>query len=72
MAEVSEAIVEVPSGSLLPVSRDPDDDHVLAAAVVGEADCIVTGDKDLLVLDPYEGIRIVTPREFLDVLEGQS
>ena len=47
------------------VCRDPDDDNVLALAVSGECDCIITGDKDLLVLKAYEGIAILTPREFI-------
>jgi predicted nucleic acid-binding protein len=41
----------------------------LEAAVAGEADYIVTGDKDLLVLHPFEGIPIVGPAEFLEALE---
>ena len=52
------------SGNLR-VCRDPNDDMVLECAVVSGAQFIVTGDKDLLVLDPYNGIRIVTPAEFL-------
>lgn len=50
---------EVPS-----VSRDPDDDEVLAAAVAGGAEAIVTGDRDLLVLRSHRGIPILTPAEF--------
>ena len=48
-----------------PVCRDPDDDVVLATAVAGQADAVVTGDQDLLVLKVYERIRILTPREFV-------
>jgi putative PIN family toxin of toxin-antitoxin system len=48
------------------VCRDPDDDNILAAAVNGKCDCIVTGDKDLLVLKEYEGVDIFRPRDFLD------
>jgi uncharacterized protein len=47
-----------------PVCRDPDDDLVLAAAQAGECDCIVTGDKDLLVLERFRQIPIVTPADF--------
>lgn len=50
-----------------PVCRDPDDDMVLAAARAGRCDCIVTGDKDLLILDYFEGIPIVTPMMFWKV-----
>lgn len=47
-----------------PACRDPDDDHVLAAAQSGKRDCIVTGDKDLLVLRRFRGMPILTPSEF--------
>ncbi len=48
-------------------SRDPDDDKFLDLAVAERAEVIVSGDEDLLVLDPFQGIRIVKPRAFLDV-----
>ncbi len=51
-----------------PTSRDPDDDKFLALAMIGEADAVITGDKDLLVLGIFEGIPIVTPAEFLRTL----
>lgn len=50
------------------VSRDAKDDKFLACAVEAKADYIVTGDEDLLVLKDYEGIKIITPREFVDIL----
>ena len=46
------------------VCRDPNDDPVLAAAIAGKCDCIITGDKDLLVLKEYDGIEIVSPGDF--------
>lgn len=45
--------------------RDPKDDKFLELALSGQADCLVTGDKDLLVLNPFRGIPILTPRAFL-------
>jgi putative PIN family toxin of toxin-antitoxin system len=48
----------------VPVCRDPDDDRALAAALAGGVGCIVTGDKDLLILEEYRGIRIVAPDGF--------
>ena len=45
--------------------RDPKDDKFLEAAVAGEADCIVSGDADLLDLTPFEDIPILRPAEFL-------
>ncbi len=47
------------------VCRDPEDDQILELAVNGNATYIVTGDADLLVLNPFRGIEIVTPAEFL-------
>ena len=49
--------------------RDPDDDKFLELAVTGEATHIVTGDRDLLVMHPFRGISIVSPRDFLKSLE---
>lgn len=47
------------------VCRDPDDDGVLATAVAGEAEAIVSGDADLLTLSNYAGIEILSPRQFV-------
>lgn len=47
-----------------PVCRDPDDDTVLASALAGNCRCLVTGDKDLLVLGRFQEIAIVTPTDF--------
>ena len=49
----------------LPISRDPDDDAVIACAVFAECELIVSGDKDLLDLRQYDSIRILTAAEFL-------
>jgi len=49
-------------------SKDPDDDKYLAAAIEGRAAFVVAGDADLLDLKEYGGIRIVSPRVFLDLL----
>jgi putative PIN family toxin of toxin-antitoxin system len=46
------------------VCRDPDDDNVLAAAIEGKCDCIITGDKDLLIIKQYGDIDILSPSEF--------
>ena len=50
------------------VSPDPDDDKFLACALEAQADCIVTGDADLLSLGCYQGVAILRPREFLERL----
>lgn len=49
-------------------SKDPDDDKYLAAAIEGRAGFVVAGDSDLLDLKEYDGIRILSPRAFLDLL----
>jgi len=48
-----------------PVCRDPDDDAVLALALAAKVDCIVAGDDDLLVLETFQGIAIITPAQAL-------
>jgi putative PIN family toxin of toxin-antitoxin system len=53
-----------------PVCRDADDDWVLAAALAGGAEMIVTGDPDLLVLGTHQGIGIVSPRQFIERIHG--
>ena len=45
--------------------RDPEDDRILELAVNGYADFVITGDADLLAMDPFRGTRIVTPADFL-------
>ena len=54
-----------------PVCRDPDDDTVLGTAIAGEAQCIITGDKDLLSLGQYAGIDIFKPNAFEDYEKKQ-
>lgn len=49
----------------VPELRDPDDAIVLATALAANAEAIVTGDRDLLVLNEFSGIPIVTPQDFL-------
>jgi uncharacterized protein len=51
------------------VDEDPDDNKYIACAKQVKADYIVTGDRHLLDLKEYRGIRIVTPTEFLRILE---
>lgn len=61
----------VPEPLPRPVRRDHDDDPAPAAAVAAAADCIITDDRDLLVLRAYEGIRLLSPRQFLEWLDGK-
>lgn len=52
------------------VCRDPDDVKVLGLALAARADCIVTGDKDLLVLGKWQGIAILSPRSFAEMIRS--
>ena len=56
LVEITETITEC---------RDPKDDKFLELAINGKAACIVSGDKDLLILTPFREIPILTPAEFL-------
>ena len=47
--------------------RDPDDDKLLETAMMGAADCLVTGDWDLLNMSPFQNIPILSPTGFLDL-----
>ena len=48
--------------------RDPKDNFLLEAAIAGGAEYIITGDNDLLVLDPFNDIKILNPKDFKDLL----
>jgi uncharacterized protein len=64
------ALCEIVSPAPLaqPVCRDPDDDAILACAKAANANLIVSGDKDLLVLGTFEGIPILTAVQALQRL----
>ncbi len=49
--------------------RDPKDNHILELALSGETNIIVTGDKDLLVMNPFRNIEIMSVEQFLVILE---
>ena len=74
---IEEIIRDILSYSRLVVSRkitvkelrDVKDTKIIACAMSGEANYIVTGDKDLLVLKEYKSIKIVTPNAFLHLLK---
>lgn len=47
-------------------SRDENDDMIIESALIGKARYIITGDKDLLILEKYKTVAILTPQEFLN------
>jgi len=67
------AMIAAPTDAPRVLPTDPDDDHVIAAAVAGQADLIASGEKcDLLPLGSFQGILIVTAREAVEQLEARS
>jgi putative PIN family toxin of toxin-antitoxin system len=48
------------------VSDDPDDDKFIACAIAGDAEIIISGDRDLIKIGEHKGVKIVTPRKFVD------
>jgi putative PIN family toxin of toxin-antitoxin system len=54
------------------ICRDPDDGNILGAAEAAQAQFIITGDDDLLVLQQYRGCRIVRPRSYWEIQAGQD
>ena len=66
-----EAIAEVVTPVEIPrVCRDPDDDQILAIAVIGTVDALVTGDADLLALGAHRGVNISSIVDFEVLARG--
>lgn len=73
--EILESTAEiVPAiGETIPaIGRDVKDDYLLAYAVVGQADYLVTGDKDLLVLEEIAGVKIISTVVFAELLSAAA
>ena len=64
-------LVEV-AGVVTGAATHPADDLILATAVAGNVDYLVTGDRQLLALGEYDGIQIVSPATFMDILRSQD
>ena len=62
----------MPTVTISGVTTHPEDDLVLAVAASARVDYLVTGDKPLQRLGAYRGVRVVSPRAFLDLLEATS
>ena len=65
---------EIPliTAAIPPITRDPKDDYLIAYAVIGQADYLVSGDKDLLVLQTAGTVAIVDSGQFRQVLRKQG
>ncbi len=72
LQSLAEESVLVSGGVTVRVSRDPEDDKFLGAAIEGNARYVVTGDKDLLDLKRYRGVQIVRPTTFVRLLRKEE
>lgn len=59
-------LVALPELKSTNICRDPKDEKFLTLASLYKPDCIVSGDEDLLILNPFRAIPILTPRQFLE------
>jgi putative PIN family toxin of toxin-antitoxin system len=59
------SVTMIPITEHIVACRHPKDDKFLSLAVSGNADLILTGDNDLLVLHPFQGIDIISPTDYL-------
>ena len=70
LAGIEEASILIVDPPVLKViTQDPYDDNILACAVAAQVDYLVSGDGHLKRLGSYEGIQIVSPSEFLNILQ---
>lgn len=65
VATLMQSATWVDTTETIRICRDPKDDKFLDAATAGRLECLVSGDGDLLSLDPFRGIRILKPAAFL-------
>ena len=54
--------------SVTQITADPDDDHIIACALAANADYIISGDDHLLKIKQYNGIRMLSPKQFLEII----
>lgn len=64
------SVIVQPDSAVIGVADDLEDDRIIGVAVASGASMVVTGDKGLLAVERYGDIRMLTPREFLQLLES--
>lgn len=62
--------IVAPQQKLNIIKQDPDDNVILECAIEGKAGYIVSGDRHLLALKQYRGIKIITARQFIETLKS--
>ncbi|MCD4666521.1 putative toxin-antitoxin system toxin component, PIN family [archaeon] len=67
---IMNSIIVEPKRRINVVKDDPDDDKIIEVAVEGKSDYIVSQDKHLLKIKQFEDIKIITPKEFLEIFEN--
>ncbi len=72
VAALKEVAITIEVPGLIKVCRDPDDDQLLEIAVLCKAKCVVSGDQDLLVLNPFRDIPVLTPAQFIESVNKVS
>lgn len=69
---LSNADLVAPNFTLKVIEKDPADDRILECAVEGEADYLISGNKHLLEVKEFQGIKIITAKQMLEILEAGS
>jgi putative PIN family toxin of toxin-antitoxin system len=68
----AEATLVIPASTVRGIGEDAEDDLVIATAVSGQAQYLVTGDRVLQGIGLYQGVTILSPRQFLTALEASE
>jgi len=64
--------IVIPSFKVQAIQSDPEDNHVIEAALTARAEFIISGDKHLLKLTEWKGIHVVSPAQFIETIIGQQ
>jgi predicted nucleic acid-binding protein len=68
--DLARLVTDLPAVSV--VARDPNDDPIIATALKAQASYLITRDDDLLSLQEYAGITMITPEDFMAILRGRQ
>jgi uncharacterized protein len=67
ISDLTETSIFVQPNLVINECRDPKDNKYLELAIAGQAESIITGDQDLLILNPFRQIKIITVQQFLTI-----